>query len=659
MIQTKLIPPLKGVKGDVAIRDNLIFVILICISISTDVLAQATLSTKSSKAIELYTEADNYRVRGQHAEAIDLLNQAIAKDKKFAEAYYRLGLVYMTTKNYPLAIENFEKALSLTNDPKKQKVFWYDLGETFLLTGQYEKAVSTLTQYVKVENQNKQKLDRANLMLKNAEFALKNQSEKAKYQQRKLSDTVNCFAMQYFPVLTADQQELFFTRRLTGLGDDDEDLVVSRKDAQGRWFSPVSISKNINSKFNEGTCTISADGRKLIFTSCTGRKGYGSCDLFESTKIGNDWSEPVNLGPNVNSYDWESQPSLSADGRTLYFVSDRRGGFGRRDIWYSVQDENGQWTKAQNLGSPINTVYEEYSPFIHVNGKTLYFASNGLVGFGGFDIYYSEKLENEWSLPENLGRPVNDHEDQFSLFITADGKKGYYSHEEMTASGIPMGRLYEVQIPENQQVKFKSNYVKGTVKDKKTGQELKAKIELFDIAKNQIISLVESDSITGEYLIVLTQGSEYALYINKKGYLFQSLNFNYSNVTDFQPIIINIALEQALKGSVSVLKNIFFDVDKYDLKDKSVTELEKIIRFLLENPQIRVEISGHTDNTGSVAYNQQLSEKRAKSVYSYIIGKGINPLRLAWKGYGSSKPIQSNDTEEGRQQNRRIEFTIR
>lgn len=657
MIQTKLIPPLKGVKGDVAIRVNLIFAILICISI-TGVLAQSTLSTKSGKAIELYTEADNYRVRGQHTQAIDLLNQAIARDKKFTEAYYRLGLVYMTIKNYPKAIENFEKALSLTTDVKKQKVFGYDLGETFLLTGQYEKAVSTLTQFIKVENQNKQKLDRAILMLKNAEFALKNQSVKARYQQRKLSDTVNCFAMQYFPVLTADQQELFFTRRLTGLGDDDEDLVVSRKDAQGRWFSPVSISKNINSKFNEGTCTISADGRKLIFTSCTGRKGYGSCDLFESAKIGNDWSEPINLGPNVNSYDWESQPSLSADGRTLYFVSDRRGGFGRRDIWYSVQDENGLWTKAQNLGSPINTVYEEYSPFIHVNGKTLYFASNGLVGFGGFDIYYSEKLENGWSLPENMGGPVNDHEDQFSLFITADGKKGYYSHEEMTASGIAMGRLYEVQIPVNQQVKFKSNYVKGTVKDKKSGEELKAKIELFDIAKNQIVSLVESDSITGEYLMVLTQGSEYALYINKKGYLFQSLNFNYSNITDFQPIIINIALEPALKGSVSVLKNIFFDVDKYDLKDKSVTELEKIIRFLLENPQIRVEISGHTDNTGSAAYNQQLSEKRARSVYSYIVSKGIHPSRLAWRGYGSSKPIQTNDTLEGRQQNRRIEFTI-
>ena len=636
------------------------FLLLIC---SFSSLAQPTLSTKSNKAIELYTEADNFRVRGQHSQAIELLDDAISKDKKFVEAYYRLGLVYMTIKNFPKAIQNYEKGLSLTDDIKKQKVFWYDLGEAFLLTGQYDRAIEMLTQFVKVENQNKQKLDRANLMLKNAEFAIKNQAVKAKYQQRKLSDTVNRFAMQYFPVLTVDQQELIFTRRLAGVGaEDDEDLVIARKDPKGRWFSPVSISKNINSKFNEGTCTISADGRKLIFTSCTGRRGYGSCDLFESIKIGNDWSEPVNLGPNVNSYDWESQPSLSADGRTLYFVSDRRGGYGRRDIWYATLNDNGQWTKALNLGTPVNTQYEEYSPFIHVNGRTLYFASNGLVGFGGFDLFFSEKLENGWSLPENVGSPINDHEDQFSLFITADGKKGYYSHEEMTPSGIPMGRLYEIQIPENQQVKYKSNYVKGVVKDKKTGKELKARIELFDINKNAIVSLVNSDSISGEYLMVLTQGSEYALYVNKKGYLFQSLSFNYSVPiaigTDFEPLIINIELEPAEKGSVSVLKNIFFEVDKFDLKEKSITEIEKIVQFLVENPSIQVEISGHTDNTGNDSYNQQLSEKRAKSVYSYLLSKGILQQRLTSKGYGASHPITSNDTEQGRQQNRRIEFTV-
>jgi len=635
----------------------LLFLIGLCL-FSFTTKAQTALSTKSKKAIELYTEADNFRVRGQLTQAIDLLNQAIEKDKNFVEAYYRLGLVYLTAKNYEQSILNFEKGLSLTSDLRKQKVFWYDLGESYLLAGQFEKSISTLSQFIKAENQNKTKLDRASLLLKNAEFAKANQSIKSEYKQRVLSDTINRFATQYFPVLTADQQELIFTRRLGYKSDDYEDLVISKKDSLGRWSSPVSISSNINSETNEGTCTISADGRKLIFTSCTGRKVFGSCDLFESQKVGNDWSEPINLGPNVNTVDWESQPSLSADGRTLYFVSDRKGGYGRNDIWFSVLGDDGQWAKAQNLGTPINTQYNEMSPFIHVNGKTLYFASNGLVGFGGYDIYFTEKMDNGWTTPENMGGPINDPEDQFSLFITADGKKGYYSHEEKTSTGPASGRLYEVQIPENQRVKFKSNYVKGTVKDRQSKKPLKAKIELFDIVKNQIVLIVESDSISGEYLMVLTQGSEYALYVNRKGYLFQSLNFNYSEITDFEPLIKNIELEPALKGSVSVLKNIFFDVDMYDLKEKSITELQKVIRFLTENPQIKVEISGHTDNTGNQAYNQQLSEKRAQSVYSYIIENGINPKRLTRKGYGSSNPITPNDTEEGRQQNRRIEFTI-
>jgi OmpA-OmpF porin, OOP family len=630
---------------------------LLILSIESFGQAQPELSTKSKKAIELYTEADNFRVRGHHAQAIELLNQALSKDKNFVEAYYRLGIVYMAAKNYEQAISNFEKGLSLTSDPKKQKVFWYDLGESYLLTGQYQNAMVTFSDFLKSETQNKLKIDKATLLLKNAEFGLKNQAIKSQYQNKALPATVNCFATQYFPVLTADEQELIFTRRLGNKNEDDEDLVISRKDAQGQWSAPISISPNINSTTNEGTCTISADGRKLIFTSCTGRRVFGSCDLFESIKIGNEWTEPVNLGPNINSVDWESQPSLSADGRTLYFVSDRKGGFGRNDIWYSTLDENGKWTKAKNLGAPINTIYNEMSPFIHANNKTLYFASNGLVGFGGYDIFYSEVNESGWAEPVNLGSPVNDHEDQFSLFITADGKTGYYSHEEKGAA-TSVSRLYEIQIPENQQVKFRSNYVKGRVTDKKTGAPLRARIELFNIEKNQIVSLVESDSVSGDYLMVLTQGSEYALYINKRGYLFQSLNFNYSGITDFKPLIINIALEQVLKGSVAILKNIFFDVDKYDLKEKSITELQKVVRFLQENPQIKVEISGHTDNTGTLSYNQQLSEKRAYSVYSYIIGQGITPKQVVYKGFGSSKPVSSNETEEGRQLNRRIEFTI-
>ncbi|MBX2946945.1 MAG: OmpA family protein [Cyclobacteriaceae bacterium] len=636
----------------------LVFLLFGLFLLPVGAIAQVQLSTKSKKAIELYNQADNYRVRGQHEQAITLLNQAIAKDKNFAEAYYRLGLVYMNMKNYPSAISNFEKGLTLTTDPKKQKVYWFDLGEAYLITGQYDKAVKYLTDFVKVENQNRQKAERAEQLLKNAAFAQANAAVNAEWKLRPLSDTVNRFPLQYFPVLTADQQELFFTRRLGSSGEHDEDLVVSRKDDHGRWTSPVSISKNINSVLNEGTCAISADGRKLIFTSCMGRQSFGSCDLYQSIKIGNEWTEPVNLGPNVNSSEWESQPALSADGRTLYFVSDRRGGLGRRDIWVSSLDEKGQWAKAKNLGPPINTQYDEISPFIHANNKVLYFASKGHTGFGGYDLFSSERTEQGWSEPINIGSPINDFEDQFSLFITADGKRGYFSHEETTGQGNTRSRIYEIQFPEDHQVRYKSNFVNGTIRDKQTGKELKATIELFNINSNQIEAVVESDSISGDYLMVLTQGAEYALYINRKGYLFTSSNFNYSERTDFEPIRMDFALEQAKKGSSVVLNNIFFETNKYDLQGKSITELQKIIRFLTESPQIQIEIGGHTDNTGNPAYNLQLSEKRALSVYNYLINNGVNRNSITWRGYGQSQPVATNDTEEGRAQNRRIVFKI-
>lgn len=620
--------------------------------------AQAGLDTKSKKATELYIESDNFRVRGQYAEAINVLTEAIQKDKKFTEAYYRLGIVYRSMKDYQRAINNFKYSLTLTEDVRKKKMIWFDLGEVYMVSGQYKDAIAVLSEFVKAETQNKQRISKANGWIQNAQFAIDNQGIKGKYTPRPLSDTVNCFPLQYFPTLTADQQELIFTRRRGHNQDDDEDMVISYKNAEGRWLPPQAISPNINTPENEGTCTISADGRKLIFTSC--QNGYsGNCDLFESIKTGNEWSKPVNLGPAVNSGDWESHPTLSADGRTLYFVSDRKGGFGRNDIWYTTLGGNGRWTKARNLGERVNTQYDERSPFIHVNSRTLYFATNGLVGFGGYDIFYTEKTDNAWSAPVNMGSPINDHEDQYSLFITADGQKGYYSHEENLPNGQEKSIIVEIQIPENQIIKYKSNYVKGIVTDSKTLESLKAQIELFDINKNEIVSFVESDSISGQYLMVLTQGSEYALYVNKKGYLFKSLNFNYSQGDHFESLIMDIPLDRAIRGGGSVLSNIFFDVDKYELKEKSVTELEKVVRFLTENPQISIEIGGHTDNIGNAAYNQQLSEKRAKSVYNYLVASGIGPARLSSRGFGSVKPVAPNDTDSGRQLNRRIEFTIR
>lgn len=628
------------------------FFVLLGFSVS----AQGALSTRSKKAIEYYTQADNYRVRGQYSQAIALLQQAIEKDRNFVEAYFRLGITFKSMRDFDRANVTFEKGLSLTQDPKKQKGFFLELGDNYLRQGEYEKSLNYLNHFLSVETMNKQRIALAELWKRNAEYGLRNKKIQSQFQPRQLGDTVNRFGLQYFPVLTADEQELIFTRRMGPGPDDDEDLVVSRKDANGKWTIPVSISKNINSKFNEGTCTISADGRTLIFTSCIGRRGYGNCDLFYSRKVGDEWSVPVNIGPEINSSAWESQPSLSADGRILYFISDRRDGVGGRDIFFSRKMDDGKWSPAENMGQPINTPFDEISPFIHVNGRTLFYASNGKPGFGGFDIFKTELNDGKWDMPVNFGSPVNDHEDQFSLFISADGTRGYYSHEDGTRENS--ARLYEMTIPKELQIAYRSNFVKGIVKDKKSGQPLQSRVELFDLKNDELISVVESDSVTGQYLMVLTTGSEYALYVTAPDYLFQSLNFNYEDNLNPEPVVIDILLDKTDAGAKAVLNNIFFDFDKYELKERSLTELNKVIRFLKDKPSIRVEIGGHTDSDGSASYNKQLSLKRAQSVVSYLVEKGINKARLTEKGYGADSPIKPNDSDENKQANRRIEFKI-
>lgn len=616
----------------------------------------AQLSTSKKKAIELYTEADNFRVRGQYAVAISMLQEAIEKDKNFVEAYFRLGITFKAMRDFGRSNLSLEKGLSLTQDPRKQKGFFLELGDNYLRTGDYEKSLNYINHFLAVETTNKQRLALAGLWKRNAEYGLRNKKIQSQFQPRQLGDTVNRFGLQYFPVLTADEQELIFTRRMGPGPDDDEDLVVSRKDANGKWTIPVSISENINSKFNEGTCTISADGRTLIFTSCIGRRGYGNCDLFYSIKVGGEWSIPINIGPEINSSAWESQPSLSADGRLLYFISDRRDGIGGRDIYFSHKMDDGKWSPAENMGQPINTPFDEISPFIHVNGRTLFYATNGKPGFGGFDIFKSELTDGKWEMPVNFGSPVNDHEDQFSLFISADGARGYYSHEEGTRENS--SRLYEISIPKELQIAYRSNFVKGVVKDRKTNQPLSSRVELFDLQKDELTSFVSSDSITGEYLMVLTTGSDYALYVTAPDYLFQSLNFNYEDNANPEPVVIDILLDKTNTGATAVLNNIFFDFDQYELKDRSITELNKVIRFLNEKPSIHVEIGGHTDSDGSATYNKQLSLKRAHSVVSYLVEKGINKDRLSEKGYGADNPIRLNDSEENKQANRRIEFKI-
>lgn len=615
---------------------------------------QRQLSSKSKKAKELYYQADNYRVRGQYKVALDLLEQAIQKDKNFHEAHFRMAVILKAKGELEKAEQSFITVLSLNQGNNAPSYF--ELSELYLQKNEFAKVLDYAERFLKSGSKNSRRISEAQRFKENAQFGLDNADVASKYNPRPLSDTVNAFPMQYFPVLTVDQQSLIFTRRLGTTMQYDEDLVVSRKLADGSWGLPESISDHINSEYNEGTCTISGDGRTLIFTSCYGREGYGSCDLYISVKTGDDWSTPQNLGANINTSAWESQPSLSSDGRTLYYVSNREDGIGKRDIWSSSLDENDIWQKPVNLGRTVNTVGDEVSPFIHPNNKVLYFASNGLTGFGGFDIYYSGVKGNTWTVPKNIGFPINTGEDQVSLFISSDGNKGYYSHEDNNDPGRK-GRIYEFDVPESAKIECKANYVFGVVTDANTKSPIQADIELFDLKEDKRVARVSSDASNGKYLIVLTEGSEYALYINREGYLFNSLAFDYTeSIVD--PLERDIQLKPIEKGAATVLENIFFDTDEFELRPESQTELSKVVEFMKKNPELQIEVGGHTDNVGNSDYNDTLSLNRAKSVYTFLIAAGIAAKRVKYQGYGSKLPIGDNLTAYGRQLNRRIEFKV-
>ena len=615
-------------------------------------------TTKSKKAIKDYEEANQFINRRQFPEAIQLLQKAVAKDNDFLEAHLRLAFCYNLLRDNDKQKYHLEQVVRISPRNPRYINVYYTLAAVYFGDGEYEKAAQSLQTF---ESFNSTSAKLAPLVKKldaNLQFAMEGIKHPLDIHPVPLPPVINAFALQYFPVLTADENTIFYTRRNGFSFSDDEDIVMSKRDSTGQWTTPISISPNINSDFNEGTCTISADGRILIFTTCEGRKGYGSCDLYISTRIGDSWSDPKNLGPNINTRAWESQPSLSADGRTLYFISDRGDGIGKRDIWMSEVDEEGKWKKAWNLGPQVNTSDEEVSPFIHVNGTSLFFASKGYPGFGGFDIYKTEKTSDGWSKPKNIGYPINNHNDQVSLFISANGKTGYYSYEEHLPEGKSKSELYDFTFPKGHLLVRETHYVKGHVYDEETKKPLEATVELHDLEAKKVLNVFKSDPLTGEYFSVLNQGGKYALYVESPGYLFESRYFNYADSIS-NNVIIDFYLKPIKKGLSTALNNIFFDFDKYDLKDESVTELQKMIDFFENNPDVKVEIAGHTDNKGGNAYNQKLSELRAKAVYDYLVAHGVDPARISYRGYGETKPLLPNTSEANMEKNRRIEFVIK
>lgn len=634
---------------------NCILFLFLCLS------ASAQYTTKSGRAIKFYEEAENYFKVRRFDEGMEMLMKALQIDPDFAEASYKMAVTAQLFQDHSRANDYFLQTIKTAPDNEKFKGAYYHLAVYAIKKGNYPSAKKYAEKFLSAKPSVTQFIKTAKKIVIDCNYALEGVKKPLNFKSKALGDSLNQFYAQYFPVLTGDGSILIFTARdqpPNNSLDSDENIFYSKL-VNSRWGKPRSLSSNINSYENEGTASISADGKTLVFTSCDirGRINLGQCDLYISTKTGDEWSTPVNLGSNINSAAWESQPSLSADGRALYFISNRSGGKGNRDIWVSYKNDQGEWSPAINV-SEVNTDGEEVSPFIHPNNRSLFFGSNGYPGYGGYDLYKSELNVEKWSEPENLGYPINTYEDQLALFITADWKKGYYSIEELQDNKYLSSKINEMEVPESLKPKNRSNYVKGIVYDSKTKAPVDAKIELFDISNNKKQASTASDPQNGNYLLVLNQGAQYALGVTKKGYAFKSLTFNYQEEKDMEPLVFDIFLDPIAKGTTFRLNNIFFDYNKYELKETSRVELDELVSYMQSNAEIKGEISGHTDNIGDPKGNLTLSMNRAKAVYDFLIKAGIDPKRLTFKGYGATQPDAPNDTEEGRAKNRRIEFKI-
>ncbi|MDX5437825.1 MAG: OmpA family protein, partial [Pontibacter sp.] len=438
----------------------------------------------------------------------------------------------------------------------------------------------------------------------------------------------------------------------------DENIYISQKQGD-TWQAPVSISQNINSPANEGAATISGDGKTLVFTSCNRPDTQGDCDLYISFRTGSEWSKPQNMGKVVNSKAWDSQPSLSADGRTLYFTSTRGGGVGKEDIWYTQRSDDGTWARPVNLGKEVNSTGRDMAPSIHMSGSTLYFVSDGHLGMGGLDIFKSTRNEHgKWDTPKNLGYPLNTFADEGSLYITPDNTVGYYSRQVNTDAGVPGIQLFGFDVPAEWRSRETSTYAQGRVFDAESKKPLAAQVQLYDVEADSLVQQVNSDEVSGEYTVVLTQGKQYALYVTAPNYLMNSRSFDYTSSKALTPVALDVYLDPLKSGAAMVLNNIFFDTGKYALENKSKTELNKLIAFMQQNPQVQIEISGHTDDVGSDQANKLLSERRAQSVANYLASSGISKSRIRFVGHGETKPVAPNTSDENRQLNRRIEMRV-
>jgi outer membrane protein OmpA-like peptidoglycan-associated protein len=630
---------------------------------------------------KVYKEAKNESLvyaRGGYAEALPIFLELYKKDTTNMDIAFKIGVCYQNTRRYKSqALPFFKKAASSVSVQYKESSFNERnapiiaikfLGDAYHLDYQFDKAIETYNLFIstmaKNEHTDNKLLVETKHKIEMCNTAILLVTKPVNIKIENLGNSINSTYADYSPVLSADQNLIFFTSRRPSSSDaikDEEgnymeDIYKSTKTKNG-WSFAEGIGSPINTDEHEATVGISPDGQNLLIY----KDDLGDGNIYSTSLIGDKWSTPVKLNEHINSKYWEPSACFSADGNTMYFTSNRPGGFGGRDLYLINKTPKGDWANALNLGPTINTEYDEDAPFIHHDGITLSFSSNGHNTMGGFDIFSSSLIGvNKWTEPINVGYPINTTDDDIFYVISPDGLKAYFS--SFRNGGLGEKDNFVATFLDRKETPL--TLMIGIVNDNLGKPVNDVEIVVTDNVTEEIVGVYHPNSLTGKYIFILTPGRNYNITYQAEGHLFYSDNMEIPLETNYYEIYKPIILEPIIVGSKMTLNNIFFDFDKATLREISKVEIKNLLIFMKRYPNVKVEISGHTDSKGDDAYNQKLSETRAQAVVSRLIEGGISSLRMKAKGYGESVPVKPNvlpdgrDDPKGRQQNRRVEFKI-
>ena len=648
------------------------------------------------KAKELIKQGEDLYTlgRGGFRRALEFYLQAYPLNPNNDMLNYKIGKSYLGSIQKQKCITYFKKAFELNKYVAPDIMLMMARG--YHLSYKFDKAIQYYNKYRNTLSPKDMQLKQKEIdkYIKECETGKELVKKPVRVFIDNVGKAINSSYPDYSPLISADESMMIYTSRRPdtyGGGRDPgdnlffEDIYVSYKDENNKWGKSENMGKPLNTNNNDATVGLSPDGQKLF--TFNGKTNGG--DILVSELKGDKWETPSDKTTKkyINTEYHESSASFSYDGKTMYFVSNRPDlSYGGHDIYISHWDEKkGIWGKPQNIGPTINTKYDEEGVFMHPDGRTMYFSSKGHNTMGGYDIFKSVLQDDgTWSKPENLGYPINTPDDDVFFVINASGTRGYYS--SVKKDGIGDYDIYMITFRGPEKPTIQSNednllantkpvmetsmektvviktmrltIVKGTVKDAITLKPLGANIEIVDNEKNEVVSTTKSNAATGKYLISLPSGKNYGINVKADTYLFHSENFQIPAATGYQEIIKDILLNKMEVGQKVVLKNIFFDYAKATLRPESYPELNRLLKLLTDYPKLKIEVSGHTDNRGSRATNTKLSNNRAKAVYDYLVANGIDASRLTYKGYAFDQPIATNDTKEGRQQNRRVEFKV-